>query len=124
MGGQFSPHRSCSDRSAIHQRSVDLRVVAGLLKKAEEVMEILEAYDLTGSLRAAAKLAGCDHKTVAHWVGQRERAAGTVPVPERVRPVMGGLFAAKIDELVERSGGRIRADVAHDTLVAIGYEGP
>jgi hypothetical protein len=116
MGGQFSPHRSCSDRSAIHQRSVDLRVVGGLLKKAEEVMEILEAYDLTGSLRAAAKLAGCDHKTVAHWVGQRERAAGTVPVPERVRPVM--------DELVERSGGRIRADVAHDKLVAIGYEGP
>jgi hypothetical protein len=37
---------------------------------------------------------------------------------------MGGLFAAKIDELVERSGGRIRADVAHDKLVAIGYEGP
>jgi len=31
------------------------------LKKAEEVMEILEAYDLTGSLRAAAALCGCDH---------------------------------------------------------------
>lgn len=29
-------------------------------------MEILEAYDLTGGLRAAAALAGCDHKTVAH----------------------------------------------------------
>ena len=28
-------------------------------------MEILEAYDLTGSLRGAAQLAGCDHKTVA-----------------------------------------------------------
>ena len=86
-------------------------------------MEILEAYDLTGSLRAAAKLAGCDHKTVAHWVAQRELAAGTVPVAERRRPAMSGVFAAKIDELVERSGGRIRADVAHDKLVAIGYEG-
>jgi hypothetical protein len=51
MGGQFSPHRLCPDRSAIHQRSVVLRVVGGLLKKAEEVMEILEAYDLTGTLR-------------------------------------------------------------------------
>ena len=39
-------------------------------------MEILEAYDLTGSLRAAAKLAGCDHKTVAHWVAQREAGGG------------------------------------------------
>jgi hypothetical protein len=93
------------------------------LKKAEEVMEILEAYDLTGSLRAAAKLAGCDHKTVAHWVSQRELAAGTVAVAERRRPAMGGLFRAKIDELIEGSGGNIRADVAHDKLVAIGYEG-
>lgn len=93
------------------------------MKKAEEVMEILEAYDLTGSLRAAAKLAGCDHKTVAHWVTQRELAVGMVPVAERRRPAMSGLFSAKIDELVERSGGRIRADVAHDKLVAIGYEG-
>lgn len=28
-------------------------------------MEILEAFDLTGSYRAAAELAGCDHHTVA-----------------------------------------------------------
>jgi hypothetical protein len=28
------------------------------LKTAEEVMEILEAFDLTGSLRGAAELAG------------------------------------------------------------------
>ena len=28
-------------------------------------MEILEAYDLTGSLRDAAELAGCSHHTVA-----------------------------------------------------------
>jgi len=41
------------------------------LKKAEEVMEILEAYDLAGTLRGAAALAGCDHKTVAHWVVAR-----------------------------------------------------
>lgn len=34
-------------------------------------MEILEAYDLTGSYRAAAELAGCDHHTVAHYVKMR-----------------------------------------------------
>ena len=28
-------------------------------------MEILEAFDLVGTLRGAAVLAGCDHKTVA-----------------------------------------------------------
>ena len=37
------------------------------MKKPEAVMEILEAYDLTGSFRAAAGLVGCDHKTVAYW---------------------------------------------------------
>ena len=38
------------------------------MKSSEEVMEILEAFDLTGTLRGAAELAGCDHKTVAHRV--------------------------------------------------------
>ena len=84
-------------------------------------MEILEAYDLAGSLRGAAALAGCDHKTVAHWVAVREQAGGT-PVATRRRPVVGD-FAGKIDELVERSGGRIRADAAHGKLVALGYQG-
>jgi hypothetical protein len=93
------------------------------LKRAEEVMEILEAYDLCGSLRGAAKLAGCDHKTVAHWVNQRELAAGTLPVADRRRPAMESLFAAKIDELVDKSNGKIRADKAHDKLVGMGYEG-
>jgi transposase len=91
------------------------------LKRAEEVMEILEAYDLAGSLRGAAALAGCDHKTVARWVCQRELAGG-MPAAERCRPAVGD-FAGKIDELVERSHGRIRADVAHDKLVALGYLG-
>ena len=45
-------------------------------------MEILEAFDLTGGLRAAAALAGCDHKTVAHYVALRD--AGMVP-DERLR---------------------------------------
>ncbi len=92
------------------------------MKKPEDVMEILEAYDLTGSFRAAAGLVGCDHKTVAYWVRQRDEAGGTLVV-ERARPAMEAVFAAKIDELVDRSHGQIRADVAHGKLVAIGYLG-
>ena len=46
------------------------------MKSSEEIMEILEAYDLTGGLRAAAALAGCDHKTVAHYVALRDAGHG------------------------------------------------
>ncbi len=84
-------------------------------------MEILEAYDLTGSLRGAAALAGCDHKTVAHWVRQRELTGGNAPA-RRARPAMDD-FAGKVVELVEHSKGRVRADVAHRKLVAMGYAG-
>jgi molybdenum-dependent DNA-binding transcriptional regulator ModE len=35
------------------------------VKCAGEIMEILEAFDLTGSLCDAAELAGCSHHTVA-----------------------------------------------------------
>lgn len=47
------------------------------MKRDEEIMEILEAFDLTGSYRAAAELAGCDHHTVARHVALRE--AGQPP---------------------------------------------
>jgi transposase len=92
------------------------------LKNSEEVMEILEAFDLTGTLRGAAELAGCDHKTVAHWVAARDEAGGGLPVPVRPRPRVDA-FAEKIEEWVDRSRGRIRADVAHQRLVAMGYLG-
>jgi transposase len=85
-------------------------------------MEILEAFDLTGSLRAAAALAGCDHKTVAHWVRARDEAGGGLPVAVRRRPVVDP-FAEKIEEWVERSRGKIRADRAHERLVLMGYRG-
>jgi len=92
------------------------------VKSSEEAMEILEAYDLTGSLRGAAALAGCDHKTVARLVAAREAAGGGLLVGARSRPLVDP-FAEKIDELVHRSRARIRADKAHGVLVAMGYEG-
>lgn len=84
-------------------------------------MEILEAFDLTGSLRAAAALAGCSHHTVARLVGERE-AAGNV-APRASRPSMIEEFLPKIEEWVERSGGKIRADVAHEKLLVMGFTG-
>lgn len=84
-------------------------------------MEILEAYDLTGSYRAAAELAGCDHHTVARYV--KMRAAGQHPEAKRHRERAIDAFLPKIEELVVRSNGRIRADVVHKRLVAMGFAG-
>ena len=38
---------------------------------------MLDAFDLTGSLRDAAELAGCSHHTVARYVAARD-AGGAV----------------------------------------------
>ena len=123
MGGHgFSP-RFCPE-APVFERALlltrDLRRPA--VKRGEEAMEILEAYDLTGTLRGAATLAGCDHKTVARLVAAREEAGGGLPVRARSRPLVDP-FAEKIDELVDRSRAQIRADKAHAILVAMGYEG-
>ena len=59
----------------------------------ERVMEILEAFDLTKSFRAAAVLCGVDHHTVAAKVAARtaglDRGAGV-----RVCPVISCAFVA------------------------------
>jgi transposase len=81
----------------------------------------LEAYDLTGGLRAAAALAGCDHKTVAHYVALRD--AGRVPDQRLRRAMVIDPFLAKVEEWVDRSNGRIRADVVHEKLMAMGFTG-
>ena len=84
-------------------------------------MEILEAFDLVGSYRGAAELAGCDHHTVKHYVARRD--AGRSPEAGVVRASMIDAFRPKIDEFVARSGGEIRADVVHDKLTAMGFAG-
>jgi hypothetical protein len=84
-------------------------------------MQILEAFDLTGSLRDAAELAGCDHHTVARYVAARDNgglARGRLARDQLIDPHL-----AKLEEWVERSRGKLRADVAHDKLVALGYRG-
>ena len=84
-------------------------------------MEILNAYDLTGSLRDAGELAGCSHHTVKHYV--ERRAAGGVLEQAAARPQLVDEYLPKVEEWVERSKGKVRADVAHKKLLALGYTG-
>lgn len=91
------------------------------MKHAEEIMNILEAFDLTSSYESAGQLAGCDPKTVAHWVARRD--AGELSPVAAPRDQLIGPYVEKLEEWVEASHGRIRADVAHDKLRAMGYPG-
>ena len=92
------------------------------MKSAEEIMEILDAYDLTGSLRDAAELAGCSHHTVKRYVEAREKKAGPPALPVR-REQLIDPFVAKVEEWVDRSHGKVRADRVHAKLVWLGYAG-
>ena len=85
-------------------------------------MNILEAYDLTGSLRDAGELAGCSHHTVARYVRAREEGR-LVPGAASPRPKLIDSFLDKIEERVERSEGKVRADIVHERLAAMGFGG-
>lgn len=84
-------------------------------------MEILDAFDLTGSLRDASELAGCSHNTVKRYVQARE--AGGVLDGSAAREQLIDAFLPKLEEWIERSNGKVRADVCHDKLLALGYGG-
>ena len=84
-------------------------------------MKILDAYDLTGSLRDAGELAGCSHHTVKHYV-ERRAAAGELD-KSAARPQLIDEYLPKVEEWVERSQGKVRADRAHEKLLALGYTG-
>lgn len=79
------------------------------MKHAGDVVEILEAFDLTGSLREAARLTGCSPMTVARYVRLRETGQATAD-PVRRDQILDP-FLPKLEEWVERSRGRVRADV-------------
>ncbi|GAB14383.1 putative transposase, partial [Arthrobacter globiformis NBRC 12137] len=91
------------------------------MKDALETVKILAAYDLTKSLRAAAELSGCSHHTVDRLVQARD--AGRAPGAVSDRPRVTDAWLPKIEEWVEKSKGRIRADVVHAKLAAMGYRG-
>ncbi|HEX3426318.1 MAG TPA: IS21 family transposase [Acidimicrobiales bacterium] len=91
------------------------------MKFAEEIMEILAAFDLTGSYRDAGELAGCSHNTVGRLVVARDAGLLTAEVARRAQII--DPYLDKIEEWVELSRGVMRADVAFDKLVAMGYSG-
>ncbi|HHX48267.1 MAG TPA: IS21 family transposase, partial [Brevibacterium sp.] len=91
------------------------------MKSAEEIMEILNAYDLTGSYRDAGELAGCSHHTVKRYVDRRTGGGELDRAAQRPRLI--DEYLPKVEEWVERSQGKVRADVAHDKLLALGYTG-
>ena len=90
-------------------------------KDDREIMEILEAYDLTGCAHSAAQLVGVDPKTVRRYVAARD--AGLDPYVPVERDSIIDPYRDKIAEWVEQSSGKIRADIAHDRLVAMGCGG-
>ena len=76
------------------------------MKGNEEVMEILEAFDLTQSYEAAARLAACDAKTVARYVATRDHGSDPFVTTTRDRAV--DPYVDKIEEWVDNSNGDIR----------------
>jgi len=91
------------------------------VKSAEEIMNMWEAFDLTGSLRDAGELAGVWHHTVARYVAARE--AGGLSDRPAARPQLIDEHLAKLEEWIERSRGKLRADKAHEKRLLLGYAG-
>ncbi|GGN19708.1 hypothetical protein GCM10010109_33280 [Actinoplanes campanulatus] len=92
-----------------------------MTKSDREIMEILEAFDLTGCVHSAGQLAGCDPKTVKRYVNLRD--GGGNPFTRAARPKLIDAFLPKVEELVEKSRAKIRADKVHERLVAMGFTG-
>lgn len=92
-----------------------------MTKSGREIVEILRAYDLTQTVWSAAQLAGVDPKTVERYVALRD--AGRNPFERERRPKAIDPFLEHVEGWVEDSLGKIRADVAHRKLVAMGFTG-
>src|ERR1035441_3355053 len=91
------------------------------MKSDEEIMEILEAFDLTQSYRDAAELANCSPGTVARYVAARKEGRLTASPARRAQIIDD--YLDKLEEWVEASRAKVRADVVHDKLRALGYTG-
>jgi transposase len=90
-------------------------------KSDREIMEILEAFDATGVAHSAAPLCMADAKTVRRYARARDLGRPvTAPVP---RAKLIDSFLDKVEEWVDRSEGKVRADIVHERLVAMGFTG-
>ena len=75
------------------------------MKSDEEIMEILEAFDLTGSYRDTAELAGCSPHTVAHYV--RARDEGRLSTAATRHAQLIDAYLGKLEEWVETSHAKV-----------------
>lgn len=93
-----------------------------MTKPDREIMEILAAFDLTRCPWSAAKLCGADPKTVQRYAHKRDAGGGAFEAARRPRLI--DPYLEKVEELVERSNGHVRADVVHDAhIVPMGFAG-
>ena len=83
-------------------------------------MEVIEIFDLTKSISATAQLCGVDRKTVRKLIAVRSSGISS-SYRERVK--VSDPFEDKIMEWIEKSSGKVRADVIHEKLTAMGYTG-
>lgn len=84
-------------------------------------MEILEAFDATQCAHSAAVLAGVDAKTVRRYVSARDAGRPLDGAVSRSKLI--DVFMPKIEEWIERSDGKVRADVVHERLAGLGFTG-
>ncbi len=97
-------------------------LVEVIVKDVVQTVEILEAFDLMGSYRGAASVAGCDHHTVKRLVALRDAGALSLERPV-ARAKLVDDFVLHIEGWMEKSRGRVRADVCFEKLVALGFSG-
>ena len=91
------------------------------MKSPGEFMEILATYDLTKSYRATAEICGVSHNTVRSFIKARDE--GRINEATRRTSTKAEPFMGQIEAWVKASKGKIRGDIAHERLVALGYTG-
>jgi predicted transcriptional regulator len=91
------------------------------LKSTEEQMEILEAYELMGTVTGAANLLGVSHHTVQRYLDARD--AGHPVVVRKQQSKLIDPYLGEVVQMVEMTKGKIRADKVHQKIVKLGYTG-
>lgn len=89
------------------------------MKRSVEVMAILEAFDLTGSYRAAAALTGCDHTSDA----SAKPASPDSTAPRRSQPALAKARTAPIRHRLSRGGNRrLNAAIYRIAMIQLRYK--
>src|SRR5262245_44780014 len=92
------------------------------VKSARDQMEIIDAYEATGTYRGAAALCGTTHKTVKRVLARQQSGqVGRRPGPPRARNT--DAVQALVAEKVRATAGRISAKRLRPVARAAGYAG-